>query len=140
MENIPTTASQRPITLDSCSICLNDLNSSSRKAELICSHIFHINCLRNWMDLGRTSCPLCRRYIYPAEREIWHRNHGWIRVDYRRRQEVHVREINIQPPHMKGAGFALFLLCLFNFITIAWALHRCQANKRKYGKHFIKYS
>ncbi|GAU30477.1 hypothetical protein TSUD_18570 [Trifolium subterraneum] len=39
-----------------CVICFEDLNAGVR---LPCSHIFHVNCIHDWLVVGN-SCPLCR--------------------------------------------------------------------------------
>ena len=48
-----------------CPICYDDINGSTGKAELSCSHSFHIRCLTTWFDRQNTnntkqSCPCCR--------------------------------------------------------------------------------
>jgi hypothetical protein len=39
-----------------CTICFEDFNVGVR---LPCSHMFHVNCIENWLVIGN-SCPLCR--------------------------------------------------------------------------------
>ncbi|GAU30473.1 hypothetical protein TSUD_18530 [Trifolium subterraneum] len=41
---------------EKCVICFEDLNAGVR---LPCSHIFHANCIHDWLVVGN-SCPLCR--------------------------------------------------------------------------------
>jgi len=42
-----------------CSICMS--NEKTVNAELPCKHMFHENCLRDWVEMSETaSCPLCR--------------------------------------------------------------------------------
>ena len=43
-----------------CTICLEKINN--KKIELSCNHIFHRDCLREWMK-QKPSCPVCRRDI-----------------------------------------------------------------------------
>ncbi|KAG6525415.1 hypothetical protein ZIOFF_015371 [Zingiber officinale] len=42
-----------------CSICLDDFNIMTRVLEMPCRHIFHNDCLREWLTRSNT-CPLCR--------------------------------------------------------------------------------
>lgn len=48
-----------------CSICYDEINSSTGKVELSCAHPFHFSCIAKWFDKQRLqesceSCPLCR--------------------------------------------------------------------------------
>ena len=47
---------------DCCSICLFDYNDVEQQQEIVktkCNHIFHLNCLSNWVNQSKT-CPICR--------------------------------------------------------------------------------
>ncbi|KAK3228107.1 hypothetical protein Dsin_007969 [Dipteronia sinensis] len=48
-----------------CCVCLGEFEI---KEELLqvpsCKHVFHVDCLNNWLQSNRT-CPLCRCYIIP---------------------------------------------------------------------------
>lgn len=48
-----------------CSICMNPMEESEQIVELNCSklHIFHKECLCQWVEIGRSECPLCREDI-----------------------------------------------------------------------------
>ncbi|XWS65143.1 hypothetical protein CRYUN_Cryun05aG0065900 [Craigia yunnanensis] len=42
-----------------CAICLDDLSTGSEVKRMPCSHLFHANCIVNW--LGKSMfCPICR--------------------------------------------------------------------------------
>lgn len=48
-----------------CSICYNEITSSTGKVELSCSHSFHFSCLTKWFDRQSSegcgqNCPMCR--------------------------------------------------------------------------------
>ena len=48
-----------------CSICYSEINSSTGKVELSCSHSFHFSCLTTWFDKQNyqgmhANCPICR--------------------------------------------------------------------------------
>ena len=53
--------SENPI-LNECSICLKE-NLDEDKCVTNCSHIFCKECLDQWFDQGKSSCPLCRRVV-----------------------------------------------------------------------------
>ncbi|KAG6529259.1 hypothetical protein ZIOFF_011455 [Zingiber officinale] len=42
-----------------CSICLEDFNRTTHVLEMPCRHIFHKECLTEWLARSNT-CPLCR--------------------------------------------------------------------------------
>ena len=44
---------------DLCSICLCEFDSSSVQANKCC-HYFHSKCIRDWLDLGKDTCPNCK--------------------------------------------------------------------------------
>jgi len=47
----------------SCAICLENFDSSSEVKQLpICHHVFHTNCLTEWL-LRHGNCPMCRTRI-----------------------------------------------------------------------------
>jgi hypothetical protein len=42
-----------------CSICLNKFSDNNKGYELKCEHIFHKDCIKEWMERSKT-CPICR--------------------------------------------------------------------------------
>lgn len=42
-----------------CSICLNKFSDDNKGYELKCEHIFHKDCIKEWMERSKT-CPICR--------------------------------------------------------------------------------
>ncbi|XP_042462222.1 E3 ubiquitin protein ligase RIN2-like [Zingiber officinale] len=49
---------------DKCAICREPM---ARAKKLSCNHLFHLVCLRSWLDQGLTegySCPTCRRPLF----------------------------------------------------------------------------
>jgi hypothetical protein len=47
----------------SCAICLDNFSGNSKKvAELRCTHIFHVVCLKKWVETNDI-CPMCRAPI-----------------------------------------------------------------------------
>ncbi|KAL3796434.1 hypothetical protein HJC23_004231 [Cyclotella cryptica] len=45
-----------------CTICLMEVCDGERVGVLPCSHIFHVDCLREWI-IRRNACPLCQSEI-----------------------------------------------------------------------------
>lgn len=46
-----------------CSICLGDFHSTDLVLQLICKHIFHRECLLQWLQT-HYRCPYCRFLVY----------------------------------------------------------------------------
>jgi len=46
---------------NSCSICLNPLKKTRGTRELWCGHSFHTSCINDWKDIGKNTCPVCRK-------------------------------------------------------------------------------
>jgi len=44
---------------DHCSICLSDIENKDKKKILICQHIYHASCIKEWRETNIT-CPVCR--------------------------------------------------------------------------------
>ena len=54
--------SENPI-LNECSICFREDIPNDDRCTTNCQHIFCKECLDQWFDLGKSSCPLCRQSI-----------------------------------------------------------------------------
>ncbi|KMZ72031.1 E3 ubiquitin protein ligase RIN2 [Zostera marina] len=51
---------------DDCAICREPMSKAKR---LSCNHLFHLPCLRSWLDQGISdvySCPTCRSPLFPS--------------------------------------------------------------------------
>lgn len=44
---------------DSCVICLEEYSDSNPKSFLSCGHAFHLGCILEWEERGKTICPVC---------------------------------------------------------------------------------
>ncbi|KAL3699715.1 hypothetical protein R1sor_017737 [Riccia sorocarpa] len=55
---------------DDCAICKEPM---ARAKRLPCAHLFHLSCLRSWLDQGLAdtySCPTCRRPLFMGSASI----------------------------------------------------------------------
>ncbi|BBN08964.1 hypothetical protein MPTK1_4g15970 [Marchantia polymorpha subsp. ruderalis] len=51
-----------------CTVCLSEFSDNDSVYELPqCKHIFHKACLNEWLQTNRTTCPLCRSSLQPAQ-------------------------------------------------------------------------
>ena len=51
-----------------CNICLDDIKQGEQISNLSCNHIFHFECLKEWVkNNSLMSCPNCRADIQPKE-------------------------------------------------------------------------
>lgn len=50
----------------SCIICREDMALAEGLKKLHCGHVFHLACLRSWLERQQT-CPICRHAILPTQ-------------------------------------------------------------------------
>ena len=43
-----------------CSICLENIEKGSNGCILPCMHIFHEGCIKRWITMNNSNCPICR--------------------------------------------------------------------------------
>ena len=63
LQPIPLFAENNSISENTCSICLEDMNTvSSQEIHTLteCSHKFHNSCIIQWLRTGKSKCPVCR--------------------------------------------------------------------------------
>eukprot|EP01018_Ginkgo_biloba_P020163 Gb_40644 [translate_table: standard] len=49
-----------------CAVCLSALERNEQIRSLVnCRHIFHKDCLDEWVDRNHNSCPICRSRLLP---------------------------------------------------------------------------
>lgn len=62
LDNYPVTTVRPDVSLpnsaDSCVICLSDFSAGEAIRTLSCKHVFHKECIDNWLG-SHTTCPLC---------------------------------------------------------------------------------
>lgn len=54
--------------LQSCSICLETFRHGMLLTGLSCGHVFHVDCLAQWVQRAAASCPNCRCPVQPFAR------------------------------------------------------------------------
>ena len=59
---VPTQAGGEGLDCAICMMPINGHSDSSARVVTPCDHIFHHDCLRQWMDI-KMECPVCRRGI-----------------------------------------------------------------------------
>lgn len=47
--------------MSTCSICLNEVKCTRTNPPIRCGHMFHSNCLQEWKNRGKNTCPICRK-------------------------------------------------------------------------------
>jgi hypothetical protein len=60
----PEDLEQGEAGIHECVICMNEVEKGERPAVTPCSHIFHANCLADWLEV-KMECPTCRRPLPP---------------------------------------------------------------------------
>ncbi|XP_042493407.1 RING-H2 finger protein ATL18 [Macadamia integrifolia] len=47
-----------------CSVCLVEFQKEDQVTKLSrCGHVFHLCCIKSWVDRNRFTCPLCRSFL-----------------------------------------------------------------------------
>lgn len=75
--------------LDQCSICFNTFIDGERVGALKCGHLFHVDCLKMWLQ-RRNTCPLCqtKEIAQPRYDEIEPLSSAVVEVSDESEQEV----------------------------------------------------
>ncbi|TGZ82003.1 hypothetical protein EX30DRAFT_371192 [Ascodesmis nigricans] len=63
-DDLPLPPSLLPESGDTCTICLDTLESNETIRGLTCGHAFHNQCLDPWLTGRRACCPLCKKDYY----------------------------------------------------------------------------
>ncbi|KAJ0974459.1 hypothetical protein J5N97_016424 [Dioscorea zingiberensis] len=51
-----------------CGVCLSRLEQKDEVRELgNCSHVFHMECIDKWVNIGHLTCPMCRSQLLPSK-------------------------------------------------------------------------
>lgn len=62
INNLPNIQYNDELNIDSCSICLVDLEEGESLKQLPCNHVFHPECISVWL-LQNITCPICRNEL-----------------------------------------------------------------------------
>lgn len=67
MQEEPTEVPENSCGALDCVICYNDIDLSKKKGYMLapCDHLFHTDCLMQWMDI-KMECPICRKELPPT--------------------------------------------------------------------------
>lgn len=56
---------------DICSICLVGYEGEDAVTKLgTCGHVFHLNCIEQWILRNQFSCPLCRSFLFSQHHDV----------------------------------------------------------------------
>ena len=47
---------------DSCVVCIEDFNNDDNVRKLVCSHIYHSECVDMWI-IEKNTCPICKKTV-----------------------------------------------------------------------------
>ncbi|GLT44002.1 hypothetical protein SLA2020_179210 [Shorea laevis] len=66
-DNNPTILFSKKSTLEpnECTVCLSEIKEGENVRKLKCKHTFHRDCLDQWLQQYRATCPLCRTKVLP---------------------------------------------------------------------------
>ncbi|XXG43098.1 hypothetical protein AAC387_Pa01g3211 [Persea americana] len=88
---------------DECAICREPM---AKAKKLSCNHLFHLSCLKSWLDQGRSevySCPTCRRPLFlMGPRDYTDPHPGYLLND-----ELLARQLSTELNHQSISGHAL---------------------------------
>jgi hypothetical protein len=56
--------------MSTCSICLNEVRPTRTNPPIRCGHMFHSQCLQEWKNKGKNTCPVCRKVFDGSQFKI----------------------------------------------------------------------
>lgn len=60
---------EQELNQDTCAICLEQFTSNSQVKKLPCRHIFHPECVDQWLIRSVGECPVCKRNVLSTEEQ-----------------------------------------------------------------------
>jgi hypothetical protein len=74
---------------NTCAICLNSIKRTRGTRELWCGHLFHTSCINDWKEIGKNTCPVCRKKFDVSKYTVT------IKIEDNRRETSNL--INVSP-------------------------------------------
>ena len=66
LEKLISTKLESKLDID-CSICMGNMDKDDMSTELKCSHIFHTDCIKPYLQQYNYKCPICRTEVGKAK-------------------------------------------------------------------------
>ncbi|KAG9155871.1 hypothetical protein Leryth_004125 [Lithospermum erythrorhizon] len=64
---------------EECVVCLCEFEGDEEiRCMKNCRHFFHRDCIDRWMDLGKTTCPLCKQSLVPIDLQKEYDQKHWV--------------------------------------------------------------
>ena len=67
-DNVPAMTDMEG-SLNTCAICIDDMDDTTNVRGLTCGHIFHPECIDPWLLTRQARCPLCKMSFYTPKPE-----------------------------------------------------------------------
>jgi hypothetical protein len=82
-----------------CSICIENL-ASDKVSKLFCKHIFHTNCLKDWLlkDILKPKCPNCNFFVIEHTQDNFNLNTNSPNIDQAADNLINPEVVLIRPP------------------------------------------
>jgi hypothetical protein len=105
---------------NSCSICLTDEIESNNHCITNCNHEFCKDCLSNWFNQGKDSCPICREQIINYKNN--NKDYNLIRIIQNNQEEISVNRIPVLLLIQNLIKANAKLKC-YSYATTVWLLY-----------------
>jgi hypothetical protein len=69
-EKMACKAIQTENNIKECNICIEVYKKGDKVIELPCKHLFHKECIKQWLCKEKINCPVCRYDIRDAQKRI----------------------------------------------------------------------
>jgi len=92
-----------------CAFCLEEYEAGDEisHSDMQCEHVFHKDCLMQWLSTGKKRCPVCRHWFVPGSKiddqkvthgESWHRAESEmkLKLEQKQREKEGVEKVAIK--------------------------------------------